>query len=31
MEELGRPKPDWSVFEESYVFNSSKVFAVYRP
>jgi len=31
MEELGRAKPDWSEFEESYVFNSSKVFAVYRP
>ncbi|MFJ8025766.1 extradiol ring-cleavage dioxygenase [Streptomyces sp. NPDC096311] len=31
MEELGRMKPDWSMFEESYVFNSSKVFAAYRP
>ncbi|MFE4755028.1 hypothetical protein ACFRIB_32990 [Streptomyces mirabilis] len=31
MQELGRRKPDWSDFVESYVFNSSKVFAVYRP
>ncbi|WP_262699547.1 MULTISPECIES: extradiol ring-cleavage dioxygenase [Streptomyces] len=31
MEELGRRTPDWSDFVESYVFNSSKVFAVYKP
>ncbi|MCE0767740.1 extradiol ring-cleavage dioxygenase [Pseudonocardia kujensis] len=30
MESLGRKAPDWSSFEESYIFNSSKAFAVYR-
>jgi hypothetical protein len=31
MQELGRTKPDYSVFLESWVTNSDKVFAVYRP
>jgi len=31
MNELGRPKPDESVFLESWITNSDKVFAVYRP
>ena len=31
MHELGRPKPDESVFLESWITNSDKVFAVYRP
>ncbi|MGZ5094989.1 MAG: DODA-type extradiol aromatic ring-opening family dioxygenase [Burkholderiales bacterium] len=31
MHELGRTKPDESVFLESWITNSDKVFAVYRP
>ena len=31
MEALGRTGPDWSTFVQSYVFNSSKAFAVYKP
>jgi hypothetical protein len=31
MHELGRSKPDESVFLESWITNSDKVFAVYRP
>jgi hypothetical protein len=31
MEALNRKRPDWSTFEESYIFNSSKAFAVYKP
>ena len=31
MNELGRTKPDESVFLESWITNSDKVFAVYRP
>lgn len=31
MHELGRKKPDESVFLESWITNSDKVFAVYRP
>ena len=31
MSELGRAKPDTSVFLESWITNSDKVFAVYRP
>jgi hypothetical protein len=31
MHELGRGKPDESVFLESWITNSDKVFAVYRP
>jgi hypothetical protein len=31
MDALGRPKPDESVFLESWITNSDKVFAVYRP
>jgi len=31
MHELGRPRPDESVFLESWITNSDKVFAVYRP
>jgi hypothetical protein len=31
MRELGRTKPDESVFLESWITNSDKVFAVYRP
>ena len=31
MSELGRNKPDASVFLESWITNSDKVFAVYRP
>ena len=31
MSELGRKKPDESIFLESWVTNSDKVFAVYRP
>ena len=31
MNELGRMKPDHSVFLESWITNSDKVFAVYRP
>jgi hypothetical protein len=31
MEALNRRRPDWCTFEESYVFNSSKAFAVYKP
>ena len=31
MNELGRAKPDESVFLESWITNSDKVFAVYRP
>ncbi|HYC62262.1 MAG TPA: extradiol ring-cleavage dioxygenase, partial [Thermoanaerobaculia bacterium] len=31
MSELGRERPDYSVFLESWVTNSDKVFAVYRP
>ncbi|MEV4103555.1 hypothetical protein AB0J42_25135 [Nonomuraea sp. NPDC049649] len=30
METLGRPVPRWSAFVETEVFNSNKVFAVYR-
>jgi hypothetical protein len=31
MHELGRKKPDESVFLESWISNSDKVFAVFRP
>jgi hypothetical protein len=31
MDALGRAKPDESVFLESWITNSDKVFAVYRP
>jgi hypothetical protein len=31
MRELGRTKPDYSTFLESWITNSDKVFAVYRP
>ena len=31
MEALNRRRPDWCTFEESYVFNSAKAFAVYKP
>ena len=31
MHELGRTKPDYSTFLESWITNSDKVFAVYRP
>ena len=31
MHELGRKKPDESVFLESWITNSDKVFAVFRP
>ena len=31
MQELGRTKPDYSTFLESWITNSDKVFAVYRP
>ena len=31
MHELGRTRPDASTFLESWITNSDKVFAVYRP
>jgi hypothetical protein len=31
MQDLGRTKPDYSTFLESWITNSDKVFAVYRP
>jgi hypothetical protein len=31
MEALGAPRPSWTEFIETDVFNSNKVFALYHP